>query len=96
MAYIKQINIKNRTNYFFNDMINIKIFDESPIKIDIQKSYKNVGIYYIGYITIKRISDSENINSVNPLDLIIGKVDGCIKESNGTKYLTFASTDKYF
>ena len=94
MAYIKQINIKNRTNYFFNDMINIKIFDKSPIKIDIQKSYKNVGIYYIGYITIKRISDSENINSVNPLDLIIGKVDGCIKESNGTKYLTFASTDK--
>ena len=83
MAYIKQINIKNRTNYFFNDMINIKIFDKSPIKIDIQKSYKNVGIYYIGYITIKRISDSENINSVNPLDLIIGKVDGCIKESNG-------------
>ena len=94
MANIKQINIKNRANYFFNDMINIKKYAKSPIKIDIQKSYKNIGIYYIGYITIKRISDSENINSVNPLDLIIGEVDGCIKESNGNKYLTFASTDK--
>ena len=75
-------------------MINIKKFDKSLIKIDIQKSYKNIGIYYIGYITIKRISGSENVNSVNPLDLIIGEVDGCIKESNGNKYLTYASTDK--
>ena len=74
-------------------MINIKDFDASQIKID-KKSYKNIGIYYIGYITIKRISDYENINSGNPLYLIIGDVDGCIEENNGNKYLTFASTDK--
>ena len=54
-------------------MINIKDFDPSLIKID-KKSYKNIGIYYIGYITIKSISDHENINSVNPLYLIIGNV----------------------
>ena len=34
MGNIKQINIKNRTYYFFNDMINIKGFDSSLIKID--------------------------------------------------------------
>ena len=77
MGNIKQINIKNRTSYFFNEMINIKNFDSSLLKID-KKSYKNIGIYYTGYITIKSISDHENINSVNPLYLIIGETDGYI------------------
>ena len=93
MGNIKQINNKNRTCYFFNDMINIKDFDLGLIKIG-KKSYKNIGIYYIGYITIKSISNYENINSVNPLYLIIGEVYGDIEESDGNKYLTFASTDK--
>ena len=93
MGNIKQINIKNRTYYFFNDMINIEDFDSSLLKID-KKSYKNVDIYYIGYNTIKIISDYESINSVNPLYLIVGKADGYIEEKNGNKYLVFASTDK--
>ena len=74
MGNIKQIDIKNRTYYFFNDMINIKEFDSSQLNID-KKLYKNIGIYYIGYITIKSIRDYENINSVNPLYLIIAEVD---------------------
>ena len=45
-------------------------------------------------MTIKRISDYENINSVNPVYLIIGEVDGYIEGNNGTKYLTFASMNK--
>ena len=73
-------------------MINIKDFDSSLIKID-QKSQKNIGIYNIGYITIRKIDDYENINSVNPLYLIIGKADGYIEESNGNKDLVFTSTD---
>ena len=77
MGNIKQINIKNRTYYFFNDMINIKNFDSSLLKID-RKSYKNIGIYYIEYITFKKNCDYENINSVNPLYLIIGEADGWI------------------
>ena len=93
MGNIKQINIKNRTFYFFNDMINIREFDPSLRKKD-KKPCKNIDIYYIGYITIKSISDYENINSVNPLYLIIGDVDGYIEENNGNKYLTFASNDK--
>ena len=74
-------------------MFNIKNLDPSLVKID-KKSYKNIGIYYIRYITIKCISNYENINSVNPLYLIIGNIDGYIEKTNGKKYLTFASTDK--
>ena len=55
-------------------MINIKIFNSSLLKID-KKSHKNIDIYYIGYITIKRTSNYESINSVNPLYFIIGEVD---------------------
>ena len=80
MANIKEINIKNRTYYFFDDMANIKDFNQNLIKIG-KKSYKNIGIYYIGYITMKD-SDHLKINSVNPLYLIIGEVHGYIEESN--------------
>ena len=55
-------------------MINIEDFDSCLLKID-KKSYKNIDIYYIGYITIKKIDDYDNIYSVNPLYLIIDKVD---------------------
>ena len=53
MAEVKQINIKNQTYYFYNDIINIKNFDAELLKID-KKSYKNIGIYNIGYTTKKR------------------------------------------
>ena len=75
MGKVKQIEIKNRTYYFYNDMINLKNFESNLLKID-KKHYKGIDIYYIGYITIKKIGDCENIYSVNPLYLIIGKVDG--------------------
>ena len=88
MGNIKQINIKSRTYYFFNDMINIKDFDSSLLKID-KNSYKNIGIYNIGYITIKKIDDYKNIHSINPLYLMIGEVIGHIEENNGNKYIIF-------
>ena len=65
---IKDIDIKNRRYYFLNDIINIKNFDPNNIKID-EKSYKNVVIYYIGYVTIKNSKYIKN-NSLNPLYLI--------------------------
>ena len=70
MGVVKQINIKNRTYYFYNDMINIKNFEPHLLKID-RKSYKNISIYSIGYITIKKIDDCENIYSVNPFYLLV-------------------------
>ena len=82
MGNIKEINIKSRTYYFLNDMINIRNFDSNLPKID-KKSYKNIDMYYINYITMK---DHLNINSVNPLYLIINEVDGYIEEKNGNKY----------
>ena len=75
MGNIKQINTKNRTYYFFTDMISIKDFDSNLLKIN-KKSYINIGIYYVGYITIKSISEYNSINSVNSFYFIIGEVDG--------------------
>ena len=92
MKNIKEINIKNRTYYFFNDMINTRNFDLSLLKID-PRSYKNIDIYYIGYITMKD-SDYVKINSGNPLYLIIHEIDGHFKEKNGNKHLILDSTNK--
>ena len=50
MGEVKQINIKNRTYYFYNDQINLKDFDASLLKVD-KEDYKEIGIYHIGYIT---------------------------------------------
>ena len=44
--------MKNQTYYFFNDIVNIKKFDPNNIKID-KTSYKNILVYYTGYVTIK-------------------------------------------
>ena len=93
MGVVKQIDIKNRTYYIYNDMINIKKFDPILLKID-KKSYKDIGIYNIGYITIKKIDDSENIYSVNPLYLLVNHANGYIEEKGVNKYLIFDSTDE--
>ena len=53
MVTAKQMNIKNRTYYFYNDLINIKDFDLKMLKLD-KKSFKNIGVYYIGHTTKKR------------------------------------------
>ena len=70
---LKEINIKSQTYYFYDDTINIKEFDSNLLKID-KTSYKNIDIYYIRYITIGD-SGCVKINSVNPLYLIIYKVN---------------------
>ena len=54
MGNIKEINIKNRTYYFFNDMINIEDTYSNLLKLD-KKSFKNIDIYYTGYIKIKKL-----------------------------------------
>ena len=73
-------------------MINIENFNPDLLKI-YNNSYKNIGIYYIGYITIKDFKYL-NINSINPLYIITGEVDGSFAENSGNKYLTLGSTDK--
>ena len=83
MGKVKQINIKNRTYYFYNDIIDLKDFEPNLLKID-KKSYKNIDIYYIGYITIKKIDDCESIHSVNPLYLRINHASVYIEEKMET------------
>ena len=93
MGTIKQIDIKNRTYYFYNNMIDIKNFDARLLKID-KKSYKDISIYNIGYMTIKKTDDCENIYCVDPLYLRVDHVNGYIEEKGVNKYLVFDSRDK--
>ena len=83
MGETKQINIKNRTCYFYNDIIDLKNFNAKLLKID-KKSYKDLDIYYIGYITIKKKN----------LYLRIDHARGYTEENNGNKYLIFDSVDE--
>ena len=92
MGLVKQIDIKNRPYYFHNDMINIRKFDSNFLKIN-KKSYKDIGIYNIGYNTIKKIDDSENIYSINPLYLIIDHASRYFEEKEMNKYLDFDSVE---
>ena len=62
-------------------MIDRRNFHSNLLKID-KKSHKDIDIYYIGYIIMKKFNDCENIHSVNPLHLIIHSATGHFKEKN--------------
>ena len=64
MDTTKQLNIKNRTYYFYIDITDIENFNAKLLKID-KKSYKDIDIFNIGYVTKKKNGDCININSVN-------------------------------
>ena len=86
------IDMKNRTYFFFDDIINRKNFDSNNINID-KKSYKYILIYFIGYMMMKD-SKYVKINSVNPLYVIFNKVNGYFEEINGNKFLTLVPTNE--
>ena len=97
MSSVKELSIKNQTYYFYDDMIDIRKFQSNLLKID-KKPYEDFDIYYIGYITIKKfdkLSDHENIHSVNPLYLIIHSATGYFKQEHGETYLILDPIDKY-
>ena len=77
----KQMNIKNRTYYFYNDLINIKDFHARLLKLD-KKTSMSLGIYYIGYVTKK---PEYEVDSVNPLYLVINRIDGFFEEKECEK-----------
>ena len=68
ILWVKEVDIKNRTYYFFDDMINFKNLDPKNIKVN-EKIYKNILIYCTGYV---------QPNSVRPLYIIISNVNGLI------------------
>ena len=92
MGLIKQVDITNPTYYFYSDIIDLKNFESNLLKID-KESYKDIGIYNIGYITIKKIDDCENIYSVNPWYLLVNHTNGYIEEKGVNEHLIFDSTD---
>ena len=89
---VKDIGIKNHTRSFYEDIINAKNLDSNNIKIG-GKSYKNILIYYVRYVTIKN-SKYIKMNSVNPLYLISSKVDRYFEEINKNKYLKLVPTNE--
>ena len=89
MVTNKQLNIKNRTYYFYDDLIDIKDFDPKLVKLD-KKAFKDISMYYIGCVTQKT---EYNISSANPLYLLIDEIDGFIKEKEGDKYLNISLTN---
>ena len=85
MGELKQINIKNQTYYFYNDIIDLDEFDGSKIKVD-KKSFNDIGIYYLGYECMKRITECNEINSVNPLYLRITDMKVNLEKVNMIMY----------
>ena len=89
MVATKQLNIKNKTYYFYDDLISIKNFDLNLLKLN-KMPFNDISMYYIGYVTKK---PKYSINSVNPLYLLIDEKDGFTEEKEGNKYLNIALTD---
>ena len=84
----KQLNIKKRTYYFWNNLINLKDFDPKLLKLD-KKSSMDISIYYIDYVTK---TPECNIDSVNLLYLLIGELEGFIEKKEASKYLNISLT----
>ena len=82
---LKKVNIKNRTCYYFDDIIKLEDFDLDNILID-EKSHENILIYDISYKTL--------IGS-KPLRIRFDKIDGFIRIYDGTRYLTLFGSEKY-
>ena len=86
MVTTKQLNIKNRTYYFWNVLINLKDFNPKLLKLD-KKPSMDISIYCIGYVTK---NPEYNIDSINPLYLLINELDGFIEEKEGSKCLNIS------
>ena len=93
METIKEITIKNRTYYFYSDIINLDEFDESKIKID-KKDFNDIDFYYLCYEHKKKISECNIINSINPLYLRIMIMNGQFeKGKDDAWYLVISDKD---
>ena len=86
MGEVKQINVKNRTYYFHNDQINLKGFDARLLKVD-KKITKRLTFITLAVWLLKKIATCNNINSVNPLYLMINEMIGNFEEKNRNKCL---------
>ena len=96
MGPTKEINIKNRTYYYYNDIIDLDEFDESKIKVD-KKDFNGIDIYYLGYEYKKKIAERNIIRSVNPLYLGIVYIKGQFeKGKDDAWYLVISDKDDVY
>ena len=96
MGTTKEINIKNRTCYYYNDIIDLDEFDESKIKVD-KKDFNDIDIYYLGYEYKKKITECNVIRSVNPLYLRIVDIKGQFeKGKDDAWYLVISDKDDMY
>ena len=96
MGTTKEINIKNRTYYLYNDIINLDEFDESKIRSD-KKDFIDIDIYYLGYEYNKKMTECNIIKSVNPLYLRIIDIKGQFeKGKDDAWYLVISDKDDVY
>ena len=96
MGTIKEINIKNRTYYCYNDIIDLDEFDKSKIKVD-KKEFNDIDIYCPGYEYKKKNTKCNIIKSVNPLYLIIVDIKGQFeKGKDDAWYLVISDKDDVY
>ena len=94
MRELKQINIKNKTYYFYNDIIDFDEFDESKTKVD-KKDLNNIDVYYLGYEHKKKILECDVINRVNPLYLRIIDINGQFEKDKDDVWYLIISDGNY-
>ena len=95
MGELKQINIKNRTYYFYGYIIDVDEFDESKIKVD-KKDFNDIDIYYLGYEHKKKISECNVINSINPFYLRTVDMNGQFEKGKDDAWYLIISDDDVF
>ena len=95
MGELKQINIKNRTYYFYGDIIDVDEFDESKIKVD-KKDFNDIDIYYLGYEHKKKISECNVMNSINPFYLRTVDMNGQFEKGKDDAWYLIISDDDVF
>ena len=83
---LKEINIKDRTCYYFDDIIKFEDFDIDSILID-EKSYQNDSVFNISYKTLI---------GARPVRIGFHKIDGFIRIYDGTRYLVLFGSEKYY
>ena len=96
MGTTKEINIKIRTYYYYNDIINLDEFNQSKVKVD-KKNFNDIDIYYLGYEYQKKIKECNIIRIVNPLYLRILDIKGQFKKGKDDAwYLVISDKDDVY
>ena len=79
MGEVKEIEIKNWTYYFYNNVMNLDEFYGSKVKVD-KKDFHGIDIYFIGYECKNKITECDEINSINLLYLRIKDMKGYFRK----------------